>query len=102
MSIVMAFKASGEHESERDVCFALRAVAPFKIDCASGPFRVFVEKVELHTDGFAFEGTVSNNSVKGVYNPNKEAGVICFYKETVAPRKINLSKFRTPVLRRIK
>jgi hypothetical protein len=102
MSIVMAFKACGEHESERDVCFSFRVLAPFRIECASGDFRIFVDKVELHDDGFAFEGTASENTVKGVYNPNKEAGVICFYNEVVKRKKINLSKFKNPIFRRIK
>ena len=102
MSIVMAFKASGEEKSDRDICYTFRRLAPFNIDCASGPFRIYVSKIELHDDGFAFEGTAANNGVKGVYNPNKEAGVICFYNEAVKPRKINLSKFKNPILRRIK
>lgn len=102
MAIVMGFKARGEHESERDVCFSFRVLAPFKIECASGPFNVYVDKVELHDDGFAFEGTVSENTIKGVYNPSKEAGVICFYNEVLQRKKVNMAKFRNPILRRIK
>jgi hypothetical protein len=78
MSLVYSMKAVGKVEGERDIQAMFEGKSPFKINSASGYFRVFLTKLAPHEDGFQYEGTVSDCRVAGFYNPAEENGTIVF------------------------
>lgn len=83
MALVYSMTAIGKTEAERDITFMFRQKAPFKINSASGAFRVFIEELRLspERDGYFYKGKVSDCLVDGFYNPTNKRGTIVFHKE---------------------
>lgn len=83
MALVYSMTAIGKTEPERDICFMFRQKAPFKINSASGAFRVFIKELSLtaERDGYMYKGTVADCEVSGFYNPSQKRGTIVFLRE---------------------
>lgn len=78
MALVYSMKPIGKLIEERDMELMFRMKAPFKINCASGPFRIFIVTLVKEDGGFRYVGTVADNSVEGFYNPLEKKGTIIF------------------------
>lgn len=84
MALVYSMKPIGKTEPERDMVFMFKEKAPFKINCGSGVFRIFVKRIEVHPDGYYYGGTVSDCDVEGFYNPAEKRGTIIFLQKEKA------------------
>jgi hypothetical protein len=78
MSIVYSMKPNGKLIEEHDIELMFKAKAPFKINCASGPFRIFIVTLKRFEEGFRYSGNVADCEVEGFYNPLEKKGTIIF------------------------
>lgn len=80
MSLVYSMVPIGRTPAEKDMTFMFREKAPFKINCGSGAFRIFLTEIKIapDRDGFMYKGTVSDCTVEGFYNPSEKRGTIIF------------------------
>lgn len=78
MSIVYSMKPNGKLIEEHNIEYVFKANAPFKINCASGPFRIFIFELKSFEEGFRYKGNVADCSVEGFYNPLEKKGTIIF------------------------
>lgn len=86
MSLLYSMVAIGKTEPERDIVFMFRQKAPFKINSASGAFRVFITELKLSDDreSYKYKGTVADTNVEGFFNPKTRKGTILFFTNEMA------------------
>jgi len=81
MSLIYSMKPNGKLIEEHDIEHVFKAKAPFKINCASGPFRIFIVELKRFEEGFRYSGNVADCAVEGFYNPLEKKGTIIFSQQ---------------------
>ena len=82
MPLVYSFSVKSESTDETDICVCFAKKAPLKLRTGSGDFRVFIRRLELQDDGYAFAGKVGMTDVQGVYNQVRKEGIVIFFQES--------------------
>lgn len=81
MSIVYGIRPIGKLEEQKDILECFRRNEAFKVNSGSGPFRIFIWKLEASGEGWNFKGRVSITEVEGYYCPRTQVGVLVFLQE---------------------